>query len=167
MDVFRYLLNNPKAYELHRNTIKDIGIQFEQPQLRLFWEWWDYHYERQRRSPNWGWFEFAIRNYARFNDATKDKYLDCLNTLRSTGSEINRDEVFQFFLQKYTISHQLSLTQMDWSNGDELLEENKKRLEFLDTIRNPDKIQDVGEGWIFPFSEESIESSWDNLQEIS
>ena len=166
LEVFRFFMENPRIYEKYHEELNGPDIKFEHPAIETLWPWLDFHMCRYKRMPEYDWLYYAIRTHGNISDRDKESYTEALDVIRQNPYEINYDQVYGYFWEIDSYRAQTELLQGSWQNYDELLRTRKQRIEFLETLRSPDRMEDAVEEIIQVFTPETVERSWDSLMEL-
>lgn len=165
-EVFRFLIENPKLYKRFRHHI-DTVVKFENQYLDKFWEWWGYHYKTNQRSPSYAWFHYAVSHHQKIPENWRDSMLWILGEMQSQPHPVNKDAVTDWFFERQHYKMMMEMQFVDFQKHDELIQQYADTKEFFETLREPDRISLESDFTAYKlFSEEAIQTSWSDLQEL-
>ena len=163
LEVFRYFIKFPWIYEKFNYVLNGHNLNIQNPFIKTYWEWFEFYHKKYEKVPSWDWLWYATHTNYNLNESQKINMAECLTQMITDSSDINYDQVFGFFLEKESFLFEEEKHKASWNNYDDLLRNQKKRVEFLEAIRNPEKIDEYVDYRIQPFSPENIEAAYDNL----
>lgn len=167
VEVFRYLLQNPKLYKRMQYKIAELGVEFEIPALKALWEWWDLHYRANDRSPTYPWFYYATQHHQGIPESLKHNILNILDEMRQNPVEVNRDAVMGYFFEREHFKMMMELQFTDWSKHRDIIEKYGRNKEFFEVLLEPERIgNEDSEEPHMPFSPEAIATAWEDLDEL-
>lgn len=166
LEVFRFLLENPRIYVKFRHHI-DTVVRFENQYLEKLWEWWGFHYKVNNRCPSYAWFLHAVHQHQKIPDNWKFTLQEMLDTMRSSPHDVNRQAVMDYFFERQHYKLMMEMQFVDFTRHQELIDMYAQNKEFFECIQEPDQISMESDFVPYKlFSPEAIEQSWDDLQEL-